>query len=92
MMETNRGLPKLNKKEIPLSSLPLGREGIITRILDSNTHRRILTLGLLPGTPIKAISRAPLGDPIVFHVRGHRLALRGKVAEMIFVNISSKEV
>jgi ferrous iron transport protein A len=91
-METNLRLPKLGEKEIPLSSLPLGRKGIITRILDFNAHRRILTLGLLPGTPIKAISRAPLGDPIVFQVRGHRLALRGEVAEMIFVNISSKEV
>jgi len=85
-------LPKLAEKEVPLSSLPLGREGIITRILDSNVHRRILTLGLLPGTPIKAISRAPLGDPIVFKVRGHRLAFRGEVAKTIFVNILSKEV
>ncbi len=85
-METNLGLPKLNEEEIPLSSLPLGREGIITRILDSNVSRRILTLGLLPGTPIKAISRAPLGDPIVFQVRGHRLALREEVAKTIFVN------
>jgi len=91
-METNLSLPKLGEKEIPLSSLPLGRKGIITRILDSNAHRRILTLGLLPGTPIKAISQAPLGDPIVFQVRGHRLALRGEVAETIFVNISVKEV
>jgi ferrous iron transport protein A len=91
-MKTNLRLPKLGEKEIPLSSLPLGRKGIIIRILDSNAHRRILTLGLIPGTPIKAISQAPLGDPIVFHVRGHRLALRGEVAETIFVNISSKEV
>jgi len=91
-METNLRLPKPGEKEIPLSSLPLGRKGIITRILDSNAHRRILTLGLLPGTFIKAISQAPLGDPIVFQVRGHRLALRGEVAETIFVNISSKEV
>lgn len=91
-METNPSLPKLDEKEIPLSSMPLGRKGVITRILDSNVHRRILTLGLLPGTPIKAISRAPLGDPIVFKVRGHRLALRGAVAKTIFVNMSSEEV
>ena len=85
-MKTKLDPPKLDEKEIPLSSLPLGRGGIITKILDSNAYRRILTLGLLPGTPIKAISRAPLGDPIVFQVRGHRLALRGEVAKMIFVN------
>ena len=85
-METNLGFPKLNEKDIPLSSLPLGHEGIITRILDSNAYRRVLTLGLLPGTPVKAISRAPLGDPIVFRVRGHRLALRGEVAKKILVN------
>ena len=91
-METNPSLPKLDEKEIPLSSMPLGRKGVITRILDSNVHRRILTLGLLPGTPIKAISRAPLGDPFVFRVRGHRLALRGAVARTIFVNMSSEEV
>jgi len=91
-METNPSLPKLGEKEIPLSSMPLGRKGIITRILNSNAHRRILTLGLLPGTLVKAISRAPLGDPTVFQVRGHRLALRGAVAKTIFVNMSSKEV
>lgn len=91
-METNLNLTKICEKEIPLSSLPLGRKGTITRILDSNAHRRILTLGLLPGTPIKAIGRAPLGDPIVFQVRGHRLALRGEVAKKIFVNANSEEV
>jgi ferrous iron transport protein A len=85
-METNLDAPKLNEKDIPLSSLPLGHEGIITRILDSNAYRRVLTLGLLPGTIVKAISRAPLGDPVVFRVRGHRLALRKGVAKTILVN------
>jgi ferrous iron transport protein A len=88
-MESNPQPPKMDEKEIPLSSLPLGRKGVITRILNSKAYCRILTLGLIQGTRIKAVSRAPLGDPVVFQVRGHRLALRGELAKTIFVNVTS---
>jgi ferrous iron transport protein A len=77
----------MDGKEIPLNRLPLGRKGPITRILNSKAYCRIITLGLIPGTLIKTVSRAPLGDPVVFQVRGHTLAIRGDVAKMVFVNL-----
>lgn len=33
-------------------------------------------LGLVPGTLVKIIRRAPLGDPLEVRVRGYSLALR----------------
>lgn len=38
--------------------------------------RRLGDLGLWPGTPVEVLCRAPGGDPILFQLRGYRLALR----------------
>ena len=38
--------------------------------------RRLMDLGLLPGTAVRAIRRSPLGDPTVYELRGYRLCLR----------------
>lgn len=39
-------------------------------------RRRLLELGLLPGTPVLRTGQAPLGDPLSFRVRGAVLCLR----------------
>lgn len=46
---------------------------------------RLRELGLLPGTLVKLIRRAPMGDPLEFSVRGSLLSLRKSEAEMIDV-------
>jgi len=38
--------------------------------------RRLLDLGFVPGTSLKILRRAPLGDPIEIEIRGYRLCLR----------------
>jgi ferrous iron transport protein A len=38
--------------------------------------RQLLSLGLVPGTPIKLVRRAPLGYPVEIHFRGSRIVLR----------------
>ena len=43
---------------------------------DSPISRRLLDLGMLPNTPVKVLRRAPLGDPVVYELRGYRLCLR----------------
>ncbi|HHW60502.1 MAG TPA: ferrous iron transport protein A [Syntrophomonadaceae bacterium] len=40
------------------------------------TRRRLLDLGLVPGTIIQAIHRSPLGDPTAYQIRGAIIALR----------------
>lgn len=46
---------------------------------------RLREMGLLPGTRLKLVRRAPLGDPIEIEVRGYHLSLRRGEAEHVVV-------
>lgn len=48
-------------------------------------RRRLLELGILPGTPVTRTGQAPLGDPLSFRVRGAVLCLRREEASTIAV-------
>lgn len=47
----------------------------------------LMQLGLVPGTPIEVIRRAPLGCPLEVDVTGARLALRTSVAAAVQVEL-----
>ena len=47
--------------------------------------RRLMELGLVPGTPVDFIRRAPLGCPYELRVRGTHLSLRRSEAEQVHV-------
>ncbi len=47
--------------------------------------RRLADLGFLPGTPVRVVRRAPLGDPCVFALRGSQICLRRSEAREIRV-------
>lgn len=51
----------------------------------SPVSRRLLDLGFLPGTTVRALRRAPLGDPTVYEVRGAQLCLRRSEAGRVRV-------
>ena len=71
---------------LPLTELPLGHRGTVTGITgDLASCRRLLELGMVQGTPIQVIRRAPLGDPIELDVAGSRYAMRREVAARISV-------
>lgn len=70
----------------PLDRLHPGERGIITRLEgDPVIARRLMELGLVPGTPVEMVRRAPLGDPIELSVRGVHLSLRRSEASHIHV-------
>lgn len=72
--------------EALLSQLPPGRSATVVSVDDSGpVGRRLLDLGLLPGTAIQALRRAPLGDPGVYELRGYRLCLRRSETDRIRV-------
>jgi ferrous iron transport protein A len=48
-------------------------------------RRRLLELGLVPGTPVRVVGVSPLGDPLELEVRGSRLSIRKKEALTIEV-------
>jgi Fe2+ transport system protein FeoA len=49
------------------------------------TRRRLLDLGLVPGTPVEAVMRSILGDPVAYRVRGTLFALRRAQAEQVLL-------
>ena len=50
---------------------------------------RLREMGLLPGTSIVFVRRAPLGDPIEIRLRGYNLSLRQSEAALILVKKTS---
>jgi Fe2+ transport system protein FeoA len=50
-------------------------------------RRRLLELGLLPGTDVVRTGQAPLGDPLSYRVRGAVLCLRRLEAAIVEVEI-----
>lgn len=48
-------------------------------------RRRLLELGLLPGTKVTLIRRAPMGDPIELRLRGYSLSIREAEASAVEV-------
>lgn len=60
-----------------LACAPVGQVATVLRVEgDDVLARRLHDLGLWPGTPVEVLRRAPLRDPILFRLRGFRLALR----------------
>ena len=76
----------LLSREFTLDQLPLQALGVVVRIEgDTPTLRRMVEMGLLPGTEVRALRRAPLGDPIEIWLRGYALTLRAEEARSIYV-------
>jgi Fe2+ transport system protein FeoA len=50
-------------------------------------RRRLLDMGLVPGTEIAVVKAAPLGDPVEYLVRGYRLLLRKSEAKLVAVTL-----
>lgn len=70
-----------------LSELKPGAWAVIASLPDGiPSLTRIRELGLLPGTRLQFIRRAPLGDPVEICVRGALLSLRDSEAMHIEVD------
>ncbi|WP_319506021.1 ferrous iron transport protein A [uncultured Methanolobus sp.] len=54
---------------------------------NKSSRKRILDMGLTPGTRVEVIRRAPLGDPVEFKLKGYNLSLRKKEAETVLVEL-----
>ncbi|OGG43518.1 MAG: hypothetical protein A3F84_29605 [Candidatus Handelsmanbacteria bacterium RIFCSPLOWO2_12_FULL_64_10] len=72
----------------PLSALRPGEKGAVVRISRACRgleRRRLLDLGILPGTVIEAEMRSPGGDPTAYRIRGALFALREEQANHIYI-------
>ncbi len=72
---------------VPLADLVPGQGGVVHRIGSSGiVRRRLIEMGVLPGTRIEVEGVAPLGDPIRVKIRGYRLSLRNEEAAAILLD------
>ena len=60
-----------------LDQLPIGQSAAVDHVGGGRqVSRRLMEMGLLPGTRVETIRRAPLGDPLKIRLRGYLLSLR----------------
>ena len=81
--------PEATKAGEPLSLLLPGEMGEVIELslrLRGPERRRLMDLGILPGTQITAEMSAPGGEPVAYRVRGALIALRREQARMIKIS------
>ena len=79
---------KIDKKLRRLSSLGIGESGKVLAISKScrgQQRRRLMDLGVVPGTEITAELRSAGGDPTAYKIKEASIALRKKEADKIFL-------
>ncbi len=70
-----------------LGSVAVGEEAIVRRFrLPRAMARRLLEMGLLPGTRVRVVRHAPLGDPIELRLRNYALSIGREEASRIDVD------
>ncbi|MCB1062801.1 MAG: ferrous iron transport protein A [Verrucomicrobiae bacterium] len=76
----------MNTSSRTLSQIPVGTSVRIDRYLSSDPAlRRFREMGLLPGTIIRVVRLAPMGDPMEISVGASLLSLRREQAALITV-------
>ncbi len=72
-----------------LDGLAKGIVGKVTVVGGTGSfRRRLMELGLLPGTQVARTGSAPLGDPLSFLVRGAVVCLRRDDARLVEVVVA----
>lgn len=58
---------------------------------DRAFRRRLMEMGLVPGTGVEVVSVAPLGDPLELRVRGSRISIRRSEAGAVLVQAAAAQ-
>jgi Fe2+ transport system protein FeoA len=80
-----------------MDSMTLGRTAIGSVVTveavggERSFRRRLMELGLVPGTRVELVGVAPLGDPVELLVRGCSLSIRRAEAEAVRVSAAASE-
>jgi len=64
-------------------------EKVLVRALQmaGNKSKRLMDMGLFPGTEIEISRVAPMGDPVAIKLKGFQMSFRKKEAEEIIVEL-----
>jgi len=69
-----------------LLEVPLRKAVIVDEVGgDRAFRRRIMEMGLVPGTEVRVVAVAPLGDPLTLDLRASRLSIRKREAALVRV-------
>ena len=72
------------EKQLSMDCLPEGESARVLHVGgEAAMRRRLLDLGLIPGTWVTCRGRAPAGDPGAYAFRGCVVALRAKDAAAV---------
>lgn len=74
-----------------LAEIPRGCSATVREVAGSRSfRRRLLEMGLVPGTSVRVITIAPLGDPLRIEVRGGEWSMRRAEAAQIAVDLGER--
>lgn len=88
-VEIIKGKVEVRQKHELLSSLEVGERAEIAGILPTcrgQQRRRLMDLGIVPGSPVSAVMKSASGDPVGYRVMGATIGIRKKQAELILIN------
>ncbi|MBC8259939.1 MAG: ferrous iron transport protein A [SAR324 cluster bacterium] len=70
-----------------LNDLAVGDQALVRGFEQGKSafRKKLLSMGLTPGTELKVTRYAPLGDPVEIQVRGFSLTLRKSEADMLII-------
>jgi len=78
---------------LSLHQLKIGQRGVVVQVRGKGpTKQRMMDMGLVPGSEVKVLRVAPLGDPIEFEIKGYNLSLRRSEARDITVELVEESV
>lgn len=67
-----------------LSELGLGKCAYVSKIIKkSGIHRRLLDIGMIPGTKVECVLVSPASNPKAYMIRGAVIAIRNEDANYI---------
>ena len=75
-------------KIVALADMKTGESGVVEALQGhGNIQHRLVDMGVVKGSHISVVKKAPLGDPVEVNVKGCALALRMNEAAMISVAV-----
>ena len=74
-----------------LDEFKIGETGLVKKVEgEGRFRRRLLDMGVTPGTEIYLRKKAPLGDPLEITLRGYELTLRKDEARLVVLEVGDK--
>ncbi|NND05070.1 MAG: ferrous iron transport protein A [Saprospiraceae bacterium] len=70
-----------------LSQLEVGRPAFLGKFSVSPLHRKLLSMGFLPGQAVSVLRRLPLNGSLYVKVDSRHMALRHNEADQILVKL-----